>query len=76
VASPVTDRPPGSTGAGILSSVGRVILKTVGAIMAIWAGFTAIGWLFAMVKTFIIIGLIAAVVFIVVWVLAKRSSRS
>jgi L-asparagine transporter-like permease len=56
--------------------VGRVILKTVGAIMAIWAGFSAIGWIFAMVKTFAIIGLIAAVVFIVVWVLVRRSRRS
>ena len=50
-------------------------MKTVGAIIAIWGVFTAIGGFFAMVKTFLIIGLIAAVVVIVVWVLAKRSRR-
>ena len=49
-------------------------MKTVGAILAIWGAFTAIGGIFAMVKTFLIIGLIAAVV-IVVWVLAKRARR-
>jgi preprotein translocase subunit SecG len=35
----------------------------------------AIGWILAMLKTFLIIGLIAVVVFIVVLVLAKRSRR-
>ncbi len=53
-----------------------MILKILGAILAIWAAFTAIGWIFAMVKTFVIIGLIAALVFIAVWVLARRSRRS
>jgi len=56
--------------------MGRLIMKTVAAIVAIWGVFTAIGWIFAMVKTFVIIGLIAAVVVIVVWLLAKRSRRS
>jgi hypothetical protein len=56
--------------------MGRMILKTVGAVVAIWAAFTAIGGIFAMVKTFAIIGLIAAVVVFVVWLLAKRSRRS
>jgi heme exporter protein D len=56
--------------------MGRMILKIFGAVFAIWAGFTAIGGIFAMVKTFVIIGLIAAVVLIVVWVLARRSRRS
>jgi hypothetical protein len=56
--------------------MGRMILKILGAILAIWLGFMAIGWIFAMVKTFVIIGLIAAVVFIVVSVLARRSRRS
>ena len=50
-------------------------MKIVGAIVAIWVVFTAIGGILAMVKTFLIIGLIAAVVVIVVWVLAKRSRR-
>jgi len=35
-----------------------------------------IGWIFAMVKTFVIIALIAVVVFIVVSLLSKRSRRS
>jgi hypothetical protein len=75
-ALPVTDRPRAHRGGGILGSMGRMILKIFGAVFAIWAGFTAIGGIFAMVKTFVIIGLIAAVVFIVVWVLARRSRRS
>jgi cation transporter-like permease len=56
--------------------MGRMIMKTVGAIVAIWGVFTAIGGIFSMVKTFVIIGLIAAVVVIVVWLLAKLSRRS
>ena len=50
-------------------------MKTVGAIVAIWGVFTAIGGIFAMVKTFLIIGLIAAVVAIVAWRLTKRARR-
>jgi hypothetical protein len=53
--------------------MGRMIMKIVGAILAVWGFFTAIGGIFAMVKTFLIIGLIAAVVVIVVWVLASRA---
>jgi hypothetical protein len=45
-------------------------------ILAIWLAFTAIGWIFAMLKTFLIIGLIAVVVFIVVWLLAGRPRRA
>jgi hypothetical protein len=56
--------------------MGRMMMKILGAVVAIWAGLTAIGSVFAMVKTFVIIGLIAAVVFIIVWVLVKRSRRS
>ncbi len=52
--------------------MGWTILKILGAILAIWLVFTAIGWIFAMLKTFIIIGLIAVVVFIVVSLLSKR----
>jgi hypothetical protein len=66
---------PGTLG-GYPGSMGRMILKILGAILAIWAGFTAIGGFFAMAKTFAIIGLIAAAVVIVVWVLARRSRRS
>ena len=53
-----------------------MIMKTVAAIVAIWGAFMAVGEVFAMAKTFLIIGLIAAVVVIVVWLVAKRSRRS
>jgi flagellar biogenesis protein FliO len=52
--------------------MGRMIWTILGAILAIWLAFMAIGWIFAMLKTFFIIGLIAVVVFIVVRFLAGR----
>jgi predicted lipid-binding transport protein (Tim44 family) len=52
--------------------MGRVIGTVLGAILAIWFFFTVIGSFSAMFKTFLITGLIAAVVFIVVWLLAGR----
>jgi hypothetical protein len=55
--------------------VGRRIGTILGVILAIWVAFTALGWIFAMVKTFLIVGLIAVAVFIVVWVAAGRSRR-
>ena len=72
----MTDRPPGGTGTGYPGGMGRMILTILGAILAIWLVFMAIGGIFAMLKTFVIIGLIAVVVFIVVSLLAKRSRRS
>ena len=59
----------------ILGYMGRTIWTILGAILAIWLAFTAIGWIFAMLKTFLVIGLIAVVVVIVVWVLAGRRPR-
>ncbi len=56
--------------------MGRTILAILGTILAIWLVFIAIGWIFAMLKTFLIIGLIAAAVFIVVSLLSKRPRRS
>lgn len=47
-------------------------MTVLGAILAIWLALTAIGWIFAMLKTFMIIGLVAVVVFIVVRLLAGR----
>ena len=47
----------------------------LGAILAIWLVFMAIGGIFAMAKTFLIIALIAVVVFIVVSLLSKRRRR-
>jgi predicted lipid-binding transport protein (Tim44 family) len=52
--------------------MGRIIGTILGAILAIWGIFTAIGWYAAMFKMFLIVGLIAAVVFIIVWLLAGR----
>jgi predicted lipid-binding transport protein (Tim44 family) len=52
--------------------MGRIIGTILGAILAIWGIFTAIGWFSAMLKTFVITFLIAAVVFIIVWLLAGR----
>jgi hypothetical protein len=53
----------------------RMIWTILGAILAVWLAFTAIGGIFAMLKTFAVVGLIAVVVFIVVWILAGRARR-
>ena len=52
--------------------MGRMTLTIIGAILAILLAFMAIGWIFAMLKTFFIIGLIAVAVFTVVSLLSKR----
>jgi len=52
--------------------MGRIIGAVLGAILSVWFIFTAIGWFSAMLKTFIVTALIAAVVFIVVRPLAGR----
>ena len=53
----------------------RMIWAVLGAILALWLASTAIGRIVAMLKTFFIIGLIALVVVIVVWLLAGRARR-
>jgi hypothetical protein len=53
----------------------RIIGTVLGAIFAIWLVFTAAGGIVATVKTFVIIGLIAMAVVIVVWLVAKRPHR-
>jgi hypothetical protein len=50
--------------------VGKKIGTILGVILAIWVAFMALGWILAMVKTFLIIGLIAVVVFIIVSLVA------
>jgi hypothetical protein len=55
--------------------MGRIIGTILGAILAIWLVFTAAGGIFATLKTFVIIGLIAMAVFIVVWLAARRPRR-
>jgi hypothetical protein len=53
----------------------RMIWTILGAILAVWLAFTAIGGIFAMLKTFLVVGLIAVVVVIIVWLLAGRARR-
>lgn len=48
------------------------IWKILGAALAIWVVFMVAGALVATVKTFLIIGLIAAAVFFVVSLMARR----
>jgi predicted lipid-binding transport protein (Tim44 family) len=55
--------------------MGRMIWTILGVILAIWLAFTAIDGIFATLKTFLITGLIAAVVVIVVSLLAGRPRR-
>jgi hypothetical protein len=55
--------------------VGRKIGTILGIILAVWVAFMAVGWILAMVKTFLIIGLIAVAVFVVVWLVAGRPRR-
>jgi hypothetical protein len=45
--------------------MGRLILAVLGVLLAIWVAFMAIGWVFAMLKTFFIIGLVAVVIVMV-----------
>jgi hypothetical protein len=52
--------------------VGRKIGTILGVILAIWVAFMAVGWIFAMVKTFFVVGLIAVAVFVLVSLVAGR----
>jgi hypothetical protein len=54
--------------------MGRVIGTILGTILAVWLVVTVAGGIFATLKMFVIIGLIAMAVFIVVWLLARRPS--
>jgi len=55
--------------------MGRIIGRILGAILAIWIAVMAADGIFATFKTFLIVGLIAMAVFIVVWLVAGRSRR-
>jgi hypothetical protein len=55
--------------------MGRIIGTIVGTILAIWLAVAAAGGILATFKTFLVIGLIAMAVFIVVWLVAGRSRR-
>lgn len=55
--------------------MGRIIGTVLGVILAVWLVVTAAGGIIASFKTFLIIGLIAMAVFIVVWLVARRPDR-
>lgn len=55
--------------------MGRIIGTIIGAILAIWLVVTTAGGILATFKMFVIVGLIAMAVFIVVWLVANRSRR-
>jgi hypothetical protein len=55
--------------------MGRIIGTIVGVGLAVWFAVTVSGGLVATLKTFIIIGLIALAVFVVVWLVARRPDR-
>jgi hypothetical protein len=55
--------------------MGRIIGTILGAVLAIWLVVTVAGGIAATVKTFVIIGLIAMAVFVVVWLVARRPNR-
>ena len=55
--------------------MGRIIGTILGGILAIWLAVTVAGGLVATFKMFIIIGLIALAVFVVVWLVAGRPRR-
>jgi hypothetical protein len=59
-----------------MDRVGRMIWKILGLVLAVWVIFMAVGWILAMVKTFLIFGLAAAVVVIVVSLLARSHRRA
>jgi hypothetical protein len=60
---------------GHTGDMGRIIGIILGAILAIWFAVTAAGGIFATFKTFLIVGLIAMAVFIVVWLVARGTRR-
>ena len=55
--------------------MGRIIGTIIGAILAIWFVVTTAGGILATFKVFVIVGLIAMAVFVVVWLVAGRSRR-
>ena len=55
--------------------MGRIIGTILGAILAIWLVVMAAGGIVATLKTFVVVGLIAMAVFVVVWLVARRPGR-
>ncbi len=70
------ERRPGHRPRVHTGDMGRIIGTILGAILVIWLAVTAAGGIVATLKTFLLIGLIAMAVFIVVWLVARRPRRS
>lgn len=51
--------------------MGSVVLKVLGVLLAVWLAFAVIGWLLAMLKLFVFVGLIALIVMVIVRMIAK-----
>jgi hypothetical protein len=78
--APAPDRAAGTTVAcqrpgAHTGDMRRIIGTIVGAILAISLAITAVGRIVATLKTFLIIGLIAMAVIIIVWLVARRPRR-
>jgi predicted lipid-binding transport protein (Tim44 family) len=67
--------PPVRSAGAHTGGMGRIIGAILGAILAVWVAVTVFGGIVATFKMFLIVGLIAMAVFIVVWLLAGRSRR-
>ena len=55
--------------------MGRIIGGILGAILAVWVAVMAAGGIVATFKLFLIVGLIALAIFVIIWFLAGRSHR-
>jgi len=55
--------------------MGRIIGTILGAILAIWLAVAAASGIIATFKMFVIVGLIAMAIFVVVWLVGRRSRR-
>jgi hypothetical protein len=70
------DRPTGQGSRAHTGYMGRIIGTILSAILAIWLIVTVAGGIFATLKMFLVVALIAMAVFIVVWLIARGSRRS
>ena len=55
--------------------MGRIIGTILGAILAVWLAVTVADGIFATLKMFLIIALIAMAVFVIVWLVARGPRR-
>ncbi|MBW8481765.1 hypothetical protein [Actinomadura parmotrematis] len=49
----------------------RTILTIAGIVLAVWLLFTVLGWVFALLKFFLFVGIVAVIVMLVVKLVAK-----